>query len=78
MAEFDMDDNGISILGDVVDLGVQTGVIVKSGSFFKYQDSTLAQGREAVKTYLSENPTLVEQLKKEIWQAIKPSETAKE
>lgn len=78
MAEFDMDDNGISILGDVVDLGVQTGVIVKSGSFFKYQESTLAQGREAVKTYLNENPTLVEQLKKEIWQAIKPSETAKE
>jgi len=72
IAEFDMDDNGVSILGDIVDLGVQTGVIDKSGSFFKYQEKTLAQGREATKEYLSQNQTLTEQLKKEIWQAIKP------
>lgn len=72
-AEFDMDDNGISILGDVVDLGVQTGVINKSGSFFKYKDTVLAQGREATKLFLASDPKMVEQLKKEIWQAIKPS-----
>lgn len=72
-AEFDMDDNGISILGDVVDLGVQTGVINKSGSFFKYKETVLAQGREATKLFLASDPKMVEQLKKEIWQTIKPS-----
>lgn len=72
IAEFDMDNNGISLLGDIVDLGVQTEVINKSGSFFKYKEEVMAQGREATKEYLAKNPQLVETLKKEIWQAIKP------
>lgn len=70
-AEFDMDDAGISMLGDIVDLGVQHSAIDKSGSFFKYQENVLAQGREATKAYLAQNPKVVEQLKKEIWDKVK-------
>lgn len=70
-AEFDMDENGISITGDVVDIGSQRGVIEKAGSFYKYEGSVLAQGREATKTFLAENPPVMNKIKKEIWESIK-------
>jgi len=70
-AEFDMDENGISLSGDVLDLGVKEGVIQKSGSFFKYKGEVMAQGREGAKKYLEENPKIMDQIKKEIWQVIK-------
>jgi recombination protein RecA len=69
-AEFDMDDKGISLTGDVVDLGVQTDVIQKAGSFFKYNGEVLAQGRESTKTYLAEHPDLLKKLQKEIWDSL--------
>ncbi len=77
-AEFDMDENGVSITGDIVDIGVQTGIIQKSGSFFKYNNEVIAQGREATKTYLAENPEMMTKLKKEIWDSIQNKNAKKE
>ena len=71
VAEFDMDDNGISMTGDIVDIGSDVGVIQKSGSFYKYNGEVLAQGREATKVYLDENQDMLKKLKKEIWAKIK-------
>jgi len=71
MAEFDMDDYGISITGDIVDLGVKENVIIKSGSFFKYAGEVMAQGREGAKKYLKDNPKVMDKIKQEIWQKIK-------
>ncbi|MCB9801757.1 MAG: recombinase RecA [Pseudomonadales bacterium] len=70
-AEFDMDENGISLTGDLVDIGVDTGVIQRSGSFYKYNDEVLAQGREATKQHLAENPDFMKKIKKEIWESMK-------
>ncbi|MEX0895430.1 MAG: recombinase RecA [Patescibacteria group bacterium] len=69
VAEFDMDNQGISLTGDVVDLGVKFKVIERSGSFYKYGGEVLAQGREATKQNLAENKELLSKLQKEIWQA---------
>jgi len=71
VAEFDMDDNGISRTGDVVDIGVQHGVIQKAGSFFKYDGEVMAQGREATKAKLAEDPALMKKIEKQIWETIK-------
>ncbi len=70
-AEFDMDENGISMTGDVVDIGVQEGVIQKAGSFYKYNGEVIAQGREATKANFDENPAFLKKIQKEIWAAIK-------
>lgn len=70
VAEFDMDDYGISLTGDIIDIGVQEKIIEKSGSFFKYNSEVLAQGREAAKTYLKEHTDLLKKIQKEIWQKI--------
>jgi len=72
-AEFDMDDYGISREGDVVDIGAEMGVIEKSGSFFKYQDKTIAQGREAVKEKFKEEPSLMKEIEQAIWKKIQES-----
>lgn len=66
-AEFDMDDNGISLSGDVVDMGVIHKIIDKSGSFYKYNNEVLAQGREATKKALEANPELLEEIRKKVW-----------
>lgn len=71
VAEFDMDDNGISRTGDVVDIGVEHHIIEKSGSFFKYQNEVLAQGREATKEVLANDSVLMKKIEKEIWEKIK-------
>ena len=61
--EFDlMFGEGISKYGEIVDLGVECGVIKKSGSWFSYGDSKLAQGREGVKSLLHDNPELCDEL----------------
>lgn len=70
-AEFDMDQHGVSLSGDIVDLGVQFKVIDKSGSFYKYKDEVLAQGREATKKHLENNPELLKELQDEVWKAVK-------
>ena len=61
---------GISKIGEIVDLGVEYGIIKKSGSWFSYQDSRLAQGRDATKELLKDNPELCEELEAQIMQAI--------
>ena len=71
VAEFDMDDNGVSRTGDVVDIGVEKGVIQRSGSFYKYNDEVIAQGREATKEVLANDPALMKKFEKEIWETIK-------
>lgn len=70
-AEFDiMYGEGISKVGEIVDLGVEYNVIKKSGSWFSYGDTKLAQGREAVKQLLQDNPELATELEEKIKQAI--------
>lgn len=62
-AEFEiMFGEGISKTGEIVDLGVNTGVIKKSGAWFSYNGSKLGQGREAVKRVIGDNPELAEEL----------------
>ena len=66
-AEFDiMYNEGISKTGDVLDLGVQYGVIDKAGAFFKYNGETLGQGREAVKKLFRENAELMGEIEKQV------------
>lgn len=70
-AEFDiMFGEGISVTGEVVDLGVEYGIIKKSGSWFSYEDSKLAQGRDAVKQLLKDNPELLDELKVKVFDAM--------
>lgn len=65
--EFDlMFGEGISKIGEIIDLGVEKEVIKKSGSWFSYKDTKLAQGRDAVKQLLMDNPELCEQIENEI------------
>jgi recombination protein RecA len=71
-AEFEITfGEGISKVGEIVDLGVEYGIIKKSGSWFSYGDSRLAQGRDAVKELLKDNPELCEELETKIMEAIK-------
>ncbi|MBR5477083.1 MAG: recombinase RecA [Bacteroidaceae bacterium] len=73
-AEFDiMFGEGISRTGEIVDLGVQYGIIKKSGSFFSYNDTKLAQGRDRTKALIADNPELAEELEIKIAEAIKGS-----
>jgi len=73
-AEFDiMFDHGISREGDLLDLGVQLGVLKKSGAFFSYGDIRLGQGRENAKKYLAQNPDLVQEIERQIRASANPS-----
>ena len=71
-AEFDiMFGEGISRIGEIVDLGVEYGVIKKSGSFYSYNDTKLAQGRDRTKQIIADNPELAEELEALISEAMK-------
>jgi len=73
-AEFDiMYGEGISKVGEIVDLGVEMGVIKKSGSWFSYGETKLGQGREAVKDLIRDNPELSDELEKKIIDSIAAS-----
>ena len=66
-AEFDIFyGQGISKTGEIIDLGVEAGLIKKSGSWFSYGDTKLGQGREAVRSLLNDNPELFEELESAI------------
>lgn len=66
-AEFDiMFGEGISKAGEIIDMGVETGIIKKSGSWFSYGDSKLAQGRDACKRLIQDNPELAAELEEKI------------
>ena len=71
-AEFDiMFGEGISKIGEIIDIGVEYEIIKKSGSWFSYGDTKLGQGRDAVKTLLQDNPELFEELDVKIREALK-------
>ncbi|HMQ74913.1 MAG TPA: recombinase RecA [Flavobacteriales bacterium] len=57
---------GISKSGEIIDMGVEQGIIKKSGSWFAYEDNKLGQGRDAVRQLLEDNPELCEELEKKI------------
>ncbi len=66
-AEFDiMFDRGISKEGNLIDLGVELGLVKKTGAFFSYGDIRLGQGRENAKQYLSQNPELAQEIERQI------------
>jgi len=66
-AEFDiMFDHGISREGNLIDLGVELGLVNKTGAFFSYGDIRLGQGRENAKQYLSQNPELAQEIERQI------------
>ncbi|MFZ4261010.1 recombinase RecA [Sphingobacterium sp. HJSM2_6] len=67
IAEFDiMFGEGISKVGEIIDLGVEYNIIKKSGSWFSYGDTKLGQGRDAVKSLLADNPDLMDELEHKI------------
>lgn len=61
---------GISKVGEILDLGVEYGIINKSGSWFSYGDTKLGQGRDAVKGLIADNPELAEELETKIRETI--------
>ncbi len=70
-AEFDIIyGEGISRVGEIIDLGVDNNIIKKSGSWFSYEDTKLGQGRDSVKTLLGDNPELMEEIDARIRVAI--------
>ena len=71
-AEFDIVyGEGISHVGEVVDLGVEYNIIQKSGSWFSYNDQKLAQGREGAKQYLKDNPAVCDEIEAKIREVLK-------
>ena len=73
-AEFEITfGEGISKIGEIVDLGVELDIIKKSGSWFSYGDSKLGQGRDAVKALLKDNPELCDELEAKITEALSKS-----
>ena len=71
IAEFDILQDGISKEGSIIDLGLELGVLQKSGTFIKYLDKVLGQGKEAVRIYLKETPKAVKEIMEAIWKAYK-------
>ena len=66
-AEFEMTfGEGVSHSGEIIDLGVELGIITKSGSWFSYEGTKLGQGRDAVKRLIDDNPELAEELEAKI------------
>ena len=72
IAEFDiMFNEGISTTGDVLDLAAMHDVVAKSGAFYKYNDETIGQGREAAKQYLKDNPKVLAEVDKKVREIVK-------
>ena len=75
IAEFDiMYGQGISKVGEILDIGVELGIVKKSGSWFSYGETKLGQGRDAVKGLIKDNPELAEELEGKIKNAIENQE----
>lgn len=74
-AEFDiMYGEGVSKVGEILDVAVELEIVKKSGSWFSYQDTKLGQGRDAVKAIIKDNPELMEELEEKIRTALKTAE----
>ncbi len=75
LAEFDiMYGEGVSKVGEILDVAVDKGIIKKSGSWFSYGETKLGQGRDAVKAIIKDNPELFEELEEKIKEAIKEAQ----
>ena len=71
-AEFDlMFNEGISSVGELVDMGVEYGILTKSGSWYSYDGNKLAQGRDAAKNVLRDNPDLADEIESKVMEALK-------
>lgn len=66
IAEFDMDDNGIVHQGELLDVGIELGILTKAGAFIRWGETLIGQGRQAAIAYLKENPKDSEKLEKDI------------
>ena len=75
-----MFDHGISREGDLIDLGVEMGLIKKSGAFFSWGDTRLGQGRENAKNFLVQKPEIAKEIEQQVRASALPSpqETAKD
>lgn len=74
IAEFDVFQEGISYEGGIIDVGLELGVLTKSGAFIRFGEKMLGQGKEAVRIYLTENPKLTKEIFDAIWKAFKAGE----
>lgn len=71
-AEFDlMFNEGISRVGELIDMGVEQGILTKSGSWYSYDGTKLAQGRDAAKNVLRDNPDLADEIEAKVMEALK-------
>ena len=78
-AEFDiMYNEGISLSGDTVDAGLLYEVISKTGNTFSFGETKLGVGREQAKTFLKENPKLIEEIQKAVWEKVKEKRAAEQ
>ena len=64
---------GISKVGEIIDMGVELGILQKSGSWFSYGESKIGQGRDAVKQFLQDNPEMMEEVEGRIRAALQPA-----
>ncbi|MBI5614127.1 recombinase RecA [Candidatus Gottesmanbacteria bacterium] len=71
VAEFDVMGSGISKEGALIDVGLEYGILTKSGAFFKYGTQMLGQGREASKLFLKENHKMNKEISDEIWKKVR-------
>ena len=65
---------GISREGSVVDLGVDLGIVKKSGAWYTYEGEQLGQGRENAKKFLADNPEVMVEITDRVWREVKPEE----
>jgi recombination protein RecA len=66
-----MADTGISYEGGLIDIGIDLGILSKSGAFIKYNEELLGQGKEAARKFLEENPKVAKRISDEIWKKVK-------
>ncbi len=79
VVEFDiMFNEGISLVGDILDLGVENKIVDKSGSWYCYGDTRLGQGREKAKQFLRDSPDLIEDIREKLLDKLDPKRQAKE
>jgi recombination protein RecA len=71
VAEYDVMHDGISKEGALIDVGVEMGVVNKSGAFYKYQAQMLGQGKESCKLFLKENHKVAKEITDAIWKVVK-------
>jgi recombination protein RecA len=74
IAEFDIFSSGVSYEGSVIDVGLELGVLTKSGAFIRYGEKMLGQGKEAVRIFLTENPKITKEILDAIWKAFNAGE----